>query len=402
MFKNKKNLLIFGLGLYLLVTGLSFAVFSYLKQPIKKTVSPLVEEEEKESKEQKASTFSGPKNQECPINGVYYQRGQKEIWEKRRPLLVMIENHEDSRPQSGLNRADVIYEAVAEGGIARLMGVFYCAAAVPAGKYDLGPVRSARTYFLDWASEYSDYPLYNHVGGAGLCNDPTVNSKAKALCQIENYGWKDKKHWNDLDQFALSYKLCRREPERTGKTVATEHTMYCDSAALWSEAEKRGLTAQTADGKSWDKNFQMWTFKDDGKSLGKVSDISFDFWQGYSAYSVKWVFDSAQNVYKRENGGAAHKDFVSGEQLTAKTVIIQFSKETGPVDEHKHLLYQTIGSGKALVFQDGGVVSGKWSKEARQSRTEFSDNSGKEIKLNRGVIWIEVLPAGAKVDYTEK
>ena len=71
----------------------------------------------------------------------------------------MIENHADSRPQSGLSNADVVYEANSEGGITRLMGIFYCNAVGGVGSnYDVGPVRSARTYFLDLASEYADYP----------------------------------------------------------------------------------------------------------------------------------------------------------------------------------------------------------------------------------------------------
>ena len=107
---------------------------------------------------------SGPRDQKCPLNGAYFTKGEREVWEKRRPLAVMIENHADSRPQSGLSRADVVYEAVAEGGISRFLAVFYCGAAAGSAKpYDVGPVRSARTYFLDWASEYADYPLYLHA-----------------------------------------------------------------------------------------------------------------------------------------------------------------------------------------------------------------------------------------------
>ena len=95
----------------------------------------------------------------------------------------MIENHAEARPQSGLSYADVVYEAVAEGGITRFMGVFYCGIAVR--NVNLAPVRSARTYFLPWVLEYD--ALYNHVGGAGLCNDDTVDDRAKALCQIDQY-----------------------------------------------------------------------------------------------------------------------------------------------------------------------------------------------------------------------
>mgnify|MGYP001035466649 CR=1 FL=1 len=388
---NKRSwLLLF--GVYLFAGGVSFTAFSFWQGEGGELISPVVEEEQGLDG---SVIFTGPKDQECPINGMMFTKKEKELWEKRRPLLVMIENHSDSRPQSGLPRADVIYEAVAEGGITRLLGVYYCGAAAPAAKkYDLGPVRSARTYFLDWASEYGDNPLYVHVGGAGLCSDPTVDIRAKALCQIEKYGWKDKESWSDLDQFALSYKVCRREPERTGQVKATEHTMYCDTQALWAEAEKRGLS-------KWPGDFRSWKFKDDEivSEEDGIAEISLDFWKGYQDYSVVWKYNAKENVYFRENGGQKQKDFLTDAELEGKVVIIQFTKEIGPVDDHKHLLYATTGQGKALIFQDGGVIEGKWQKEDRLSRTIFSNSKGREVEFNRGQIWIEILPLGSKVDY---
>jgi len=397
--KKRKQALFIGLGIYLMTAGASFAFFSRLqkKQVI---ISPVIEE--KIDDKNRAYVFTGPRDQECPINGMMYPKEQRQAWEKKRPLLVMIENHEDSRPQSGLSRADVVYEAVAEGGITRLMGVFYCAAVAPVPrKYDLGPVRSARTYFLDWASEYSDYPLYTHVGGAGRCVDATVDERAKALCQIERYGWKNRDHWGDMDQFALSYRVCRREPDRTGKTVATEHTMFCDSATLWQEAEKRGLAAKNKEGNSWDEDFRSWQFKNEEKleNRGDIKNIELNFWQGYSAYAVRWQYDRENNRYLRFNGGEPQQDFIFDQQLAAKVVVVQFAREIGPVDEHKHLLYKTTGQGKALIFQNGDVVKANWSKKKRQNRTIFTNVAGKEVKFDRGLIWIEILPAGSKVDY---
>jgi len=390
-------------GLYLVSTGISFAVFNFTKIgeiSVLETPIPSTSEIPANLGFGPIVSLVGPKDQVCPINGEKFTKTEKDLWEIRRPLLVMIENHEDSRPQSGLSKADVVYEAVAEGAIARLMAVFYCGNAAYSGNgvYDIGPVRSARTYFLDWASEYSDYPLYAHVGGAGQCNDPTVDPRAKALCQIEKYGWKSKGTWSDLDQFSLGFKVCRREPDRIGKPVATEHSMYCSTEALWSTAETRGLTDVNAKGASWDKNFRSWLFKDDSPSSGSVSP-EFDFWRDYKAYTVRWNYDNSTNSYKRVNGGSPFIDFNNKEQISAKNVIIQFVQEKGPVDEHKHLVYETIGTGKALIFQDGKVTEGKWSKKSRVDKTLFFDNAGKEVKFNRGQIWVEVLPTTGKVNY---
>ena len=132
-----------------------------------------------------------PKTEACPINGVLYSKQQEQWWQQHRPLGVMIENSIDARPQSGLSGADTIYEAVAEGGITRFLSIFYCQ---DAG--EVGPVRSARTYFIDFASEYADYPLYAHVGGA---NQP---GPADALGQLDTYGWTN---YNDLNQFSIGF-----------------------------------------------------------------------------------------------------------------------------------------------------------------------------------------------------
>jgi len=396
--KKKINFLFLFLGIYLLSAGVSYAIFSFTK----KTTPPVVQSPlpSGSSSGSHFPVLTGPKDQVCPLNGAKFTKTEQALWQKRRPLVVMIENHTDARPQSGLSKADIVYEAVAEGAITRFMAVFYCADAAYAlqGDYDLGPVRSARTYFLDWASEYGDYPLYVHVGGAGQCNDPTVDPRAKALCQIEKYGWKNKETWSDLDQWALGVKECRREETRVGHEVATEHQMYCSSYALWQKAAARNLTDVNYANVPWDKNFRMWQFKEDAPSSGAVSP-EFDFWRDYKDYRVRWDYDRQTNSYKRSNGGSPHIDFNTKEQLTAKNVVIQFTQEKGPLDEHKHLLYTTVGTGRALIFQDGLVIEGTWSKKSRTDRTLFYDNKGKEIKFNRGPIWIEILPTTGKVNY---
>ncbi len=384
---------LFFVGAYLISTGGVFAALSLGEE--QRIVSPISDSQVGSSG---SIDLSAPKDQECPINGKMYTKGEKEIWQERKPLLVMIENHENSRPQSGLSRADVIYEAVAEGAITRFMGVFYCGVAAPAEKkYDLGPVRSARTYFLDWASEYDENPLYVHVGGAGKCSDTTVDTRAKALCQIEQYGWKDSGSWNDLDQFALPYSVCRREPDRTGEARATEHTMYCDTVNLWQEAQERGFD-------QWKSDFRSWDFKDDLAldERGSEDKIDIYFWQGYGAYGVSWEYNKENNNYQRSNGDEVQKDFLTGDAIKAKVVVVQFAKETGPVDDHKHILYATTGKGEAIIFQDGEAIVGSWSKEDRESRTVFFDSRGKEIELNRGLVWIEILPKGNKVTYGSK
>lgn len=381
---------IVGLGLYLIATGLSFAGFSYFGKSATAGTSPT---QKNGSQEHFAIDPSIPRTEPCPINGKLFTKQEKDVWVTRRPLAVMIENHADSRPQSGLSNADVVYEAVAEGGITRFMGVFYCG--IAAESVNLAPVRSAREHFLGWVMEYD--ALYNHVGGAGLCNDPTVDDRAKALCHIQQYKIKD------MDQFGISFPTCYRNYDRLDHPVATEHTMVCVTDKLIALAKQRGWTNVDASGVSWDKGFQPWKFKDDAKESdrGAVASVSFAAWKGYEGeYGVKWEYDKLANIYKRFNGGVAHTDLESKAQLSAKAVAILFAKETGPVDEHAHLLYANIGSGEAIVFQDGKATKAVWKKELKTSRTKFFDAAtNKEIEFTRGQIWIEMLPTGTTVTY---
>lgn len=335
-------------------------------------------------------TDSEPKTEECPLNGAYYSKTQKSIWEKRRPLGVMIENHVDSRPQSGLSSADIIFEAVAEGGITRFLSIYYCQDASI-----IGPVRSARIYFLRLLEGFGNYPLYAHVGGA---NTP---GPADALGYINQLGWSS---YNDLNQFSVPFPNFWSDYERLPNR-ATEHTVYSSTKKLWQYAkDKRGLTNIDEDGISWDKNFVSWKFKDDEKQdkRGNIGKIDFGFWNNLASdFSVVWNYDKTTNSYKRDNGGLPHIDKNTGKPITAKNIIIMFAKESPANDGYQggHLLYKVIGSGDSLIFQDGKVIEGYWNKEDETSQLKFFDKNDKEVSIVRGQVFIEILPIGNKVNY---
>lgn len=328
------------------------------------------------------------KTEACPLNGAMYSKEQRDWWESHRPLGVMIENHLDARPQSGLSFADIVYEAVAEGGITRFLAVFYCQ---DAGI--IGPVRSARTYFLDYISEYGSYPLYAHVGGA---NTP---GPADALGQIGDYGWNQ---YNDLNQFSIGFPTFKRDQSRLGRQVATEHTMYSVTNKLWDfAAAKRGLTNKDKSGKSWDDTFVPYQFKDDAPLSARPDkqSITIDFWNDPN-YEVTWVYNKANDNYLRNNGGVPHLDRNTNKQLTAKNVVVLFMRESTANDGYEnnvHQLFGTIGSGKALIFLDGKEIKGTWKKSNREARTLVFDSSGNEVKFNRGTIWFELQPLNSDV-----
>lgn len=389
---SKTKLIVGIVLLYVLSTAGAYGVFGYLgssgrsvelTSPLPTTMDGIL-----------AIDPSAPRTEECPLNGKLFTKVEKESWEQRRPLAVMIENHLDARPQSGLSSADVVYEAIAEGGITRFMGVFYCG--VVAKDTYLAPVRSARTYFLDWASEYGKYPLYVHVGGAN------VPGPADALGQIQSYGWGGR-NGNDMNQFSLGYPTFWRDYERLGHTVATEHTMTTSTERLWKAAKDRGWTSAAPDKTKteWTSAFTPWKFRDavSADKRGTTSSVAFDFWEGFKQYDVRWDYDAATNSYKRTNGGEAHIDYNTKQQIMTTNVVVLFAKEKGPIDDHKHMLYGTTGQGSALFFQDGQVTEGFWSKKSRIDRTLFTNKKGQPIEFTRGPIWIEVVATDTHITY---
>ncbi len=345
--------------------------------------------------------LSLPKTEACPINGEMYTTVEKGIWKNRRPITAIIENHIDSRPQSGLSKADVVYEAVAEGGITRFLGVFYCGAA--AEDVRIGPVRSERVYFAKWAHEYGLDPINVHVGGANNVDNHSANGR-KALGQVDktvdafqlliDFGWRVP-GGNDMDGgTSVGYPTMWRDPERI-PGAAMEHTFMGSTDKLYDEGAKRGFGATNADGTAWDKTFISWKFVDGSKvAAPDATDISFEFWKNQPSYNVEWKYDPTTNRYLRFNGGTPHVDMDNGKpQLSTTNLVVQFVIEKGPVDKEYHMYYENYGTGKAMVFNNGTVVEGTWKRATLNDRTIFYDKTGKEISFVRGVVWIEALPS---------
>lgn len=276
----------------------------------------------------------------------------------RHPLTVVIENHTDARPQWGLAEASIIYEAIAEGGITRFLAVYG-----PNGANKVGPVRSARTYFLEWTLEYDGF--FAHVGG-----------NADALDAIPGLGIKN------LDQFSLGERAYWRE----NLPKATEHTMFADTDKLWKVAEDQGWDIGSSD-------FIAYKFKkDEVKNLSdKKQVVTIDF--STPSYQVKWEYNPEGNNYKRVLAGLPHKDGKSGRQLEAKNIAIQEVARTPVVTKigENGWKFKTVGEGKAKITRDGETIEGVWKKRDQKSRTMFYNKDGEEIEFNPGVTWIEVV-----------
>lgn len=270
------------------------------------------------------------------------------------PWGIMVENLATTRPQSGFEKASVVYEALAEGGITR----FLLLMATEKDTGDIGPVRSARPYFVEWAREYD--AMYVHVGGSSQGLETIAELKVKDFNQFYNGG-------------SFFYKQGKEAP----------HHMFTNSRLLTFGARDLELPANG--------QFPVWKFKDDAPLAERPAEekkITIDF--STFSYEVEFLYDRESNTYKRSQGGAVFTDAAAdNKQVAPKNVVIQFVSITNY--DVQRLNIQTVGSGKAIVFRDGQAIEGTWQKDSQTSRTRFYSSTGDEIELNAGQTWVEVI-----------
>lgn len=287
-------------------------------------------------------------------------------WDARKdlaPLAVMVDNTTGAVPHAGIGEADLVYEAFVEGGITRLMAVFWRQDAEK-----ILPVRSARTPFVVWASEL--LAQYAHAGGAQTDND------ANAVGQVAEWGVPD------LNAFSpISSNYYFRDHERSGPYDLATSTTYLREAA-----SQLGFTRTAVP--------DPWKFREPAAALPKgqpAGGIEVFFNRSlYSWQYIQWKWDSAANRYLRSQFGGPHVDVLTGRQLAFATVIVM-EMQASVVDESGHVIYEQLGSGPATVFTGGMAYPGQWKKEKRESRTRFYGGDGNEIIFERGPVFIEAI-----------
>jgi hypothetical protein len=305
-----------------------------------------------------------PRTEESPLNGMFFSKQEMDEMMDRRPVAVMINNHVDARPLSGLNSADVVIEANVESGITRLLGIFWSKA-----PEKVGPIRSLRQNYLEWANAYD--PLLIHDGCAKT-DDPRTN----ACGNVYTYGIK-----------TITTIGAWRSNE--GGRVAP-HNEYSSVTNAWNYGERMG----------WDEfpsSIDSWDFKRDAdiKDRGDQTHVKTVFHTRLTnggLYDAEWIYDKSTNSYFRRIGGSPDIDTETNTQVTAKVVIIQEIKVIPSGDDKGRLITTTIGQGDATILQDGEIIDATWKKSSRTDRTMYFDTSNSPIQFNRGRIWIAMIP----------
>lgn len=281
------------------------------------------------------------------------------------PVAVMIENLASIRPQAGLSQANLVYEALAEGGITRFMAVYAHHEVID----KIGPIRSARHYFVDWAEEYGG--VYSYVGGSPQALGITNSSE----------------YLSDLNQFYNSAYYYRADDS------SAPHNLFSNSELFSYALRDLGLMTRSGD-------YAVYQFKTNADKADRpdsTAPVTIDY--STDEYVVEWRYDRDSNSYLRWNGGKEHRDVNNNEQLQARNIIVQKVPTTLLEADSGRLDLETLGEGEAIVFQDGTAYVGRWKKTERGQRTQFTNPAGQPFAFNPGVTWIEVVSPETTITY---
>lgn len=277
---------------------------------------------------------------------------------------VMVENAADAWPLQGIDEAFLVIEAPVEGNIPRFIA-FY---SEEDDVQKIGPVRSARPYYIDWNDELD--AVYAHVGGSPEALD-AIKYEYDTI---------------DLNQFWQSEYFYR---QNTGRYAP--HNVYTDSERLIRSLEELELDAP---------DYEPWQFKD-GNPVDAEDAVSiYVDWQDGTTYDVEWEYQPATNNYLRHQGQFVMK-MEDGDTVEFDNIIV-IATDIRTIDNVGRKRIETVGEGDALFAMDGEAFLGIWKKEERTGRLKFFTHEGDEISFNPGQTWIEVIWGLDQVEIEEE
>lgn len=384
-FSKKKFLTFLISGVVSLLAGISLIVISLLLPAAKGEALSYPQIPTEANGEENYSLLTGEKIDDAAL--------------KTAPVYcIQTPNGTDGgRPQSGLDQAGVIFEAIAEAGITRFAAIYQNPTTAI-----IGPIRSLRIYYLDWDTPF-DCTIV-HAGGADDALAAVEAGGYKDLVENASYLYRSSNKnrlWNNL--FTTSENL-RAFSEARGYTSSN---LKGFARLTPSESEK----ARASSGKILD--ITAPAEKDPPEMTAEVSNIKIRF-GGQNTFNVNYNYDPDTNTYPRSYAnGTAHEVYVCpnenlGEkspegicelkQLAPSVVIAMIVQETKSADTY-HEAITTIGSGKVYIFQNGSVINGTWSKTSKADQIKFLDENGSEIKLAPGQTFISAVPNYGSVEY---
>jgi len=283
--------------------------------------------------------------------------------EEEKMIAVIIENHTDSRPQmAGLEEASLVFETEAEGGITRFLA-FY-----PYQNTDrVGPVRSARPYFVSWAEQFNS--ALAHAGGSDL-----------GLSEIYSSG-----NILDLDGLALEggLKYFVRDYD-----YFAPHNLFTNISELREFIDERGWDKPLS---STDSFFLFGPVEaNSSSSMDDENASTIHIYYPFPEYFVRYDYNKSNKLYERFQAGEPHIDNGNGKQITASNVVVLITNYYS-TDSAGRLYMKTEGTGDMYLFRDGKVFPGTWERITTLDKYKFYDQNGNELSFAPGKTWISVV-----------
>lgn len=291
------------------------------------------------------------------------------------PIGVMVENSPDAWPLQGPAKANLVFEAEVEGGITRFFLVFDASSTVP----EIGPVRSARPYFVDWATGLD--ALYAHVGGS-----------PDALSRIASSA-----SFRDLNEFWNGWAFWRSATRAAPHNVMTRLDLLVQAAGKeeyvpgsfepWVYIDPPTSTVPETEGSTGERVLPQLRSGQAPESRILVP------YQGI--FAVEWRYDAETDLYTRYRNESVVRD-ADGTAVTAKNVVVMLT-DAQAVDELGRLDLRTTGRGKAIIASAGGARIAEWVRVAGQ-HIRFEGIDGSDVAFRRGTTWISVLTSSSAFD----
>ena len=282
-----------------------------------------------------------------------------------RPIAIMIDNHIDAMPQAGLLEADIVYEIIVEGGETRLMLILQ-----DKDLEKIGPIRSARHYFLDYALEND--AIYVHYGWSPQAQSDITKYSVDNINGIYE---SSTSFWRVTDKYAPHnavtstkniLKIAEREEYRTTTNKDTVLNYVVDEVNL-----------------------------EDGKTANTIT-IPYSY-----ANTVKYEYDKDKKEYVRYSRGKKQVDWDTEKTVTTKNIIIEKAKNW-TLNDGTDKGRQTLDNVKELegyYITNGKVVEITCNKTSRSGQTVYKDLNGNEINVNDGKTFIQICPEDSKITF---
>ena len=283
----------------------------------------------------------------------------------QRPIAVMYDNNVGYNSHAGLQDAYLSYEIIVEGGLTRIMALFK-----DKDVSLIGPVRSSRHYFLDYALE-SD-AIYCHFGWSEFAKNDII-----ALCVNNINGLTNESaYWRD-------------------KNIRAPHNVFTSTETLYKKAKESTYKTEVSDWKLLNYSVDEINLSNDENTN---SIIANNVNLKYSNYqTTSYSYDSENNYYLRSMDSNPHVDKNTKEQLHYKNIIVE-KVSNHNLDSYGRQDLDTVGSNDGYYITNGYAIPITWNKSSRSSKTKYTDINGKEIKVNDGNTFIQIIPVTTQIE----